>query len=562
MHTFPSQIRRKSISNQLRGLLEVEPLHFTCYAASEATRVEKMDSAAAIQASTMMDEIMFEPMSQQQMLVNALNQNNDVGVIGGGGGGGSGSNTNPVHMEYLAKDWSKPAGVYQTLAKQKGDDYMNNVKNILSDQLIAHKKKTMDGSSSTKQNIGGGNKPSTPSVKDMMADELFKHLSKQLKGKIPAHNPYIAEIMAEANLAYTPEGSSEPVAAKNAARSKRICEYVHENISEDGSTIIPWHKLLTNPSKQMIVVDRMHSGARRFVTLDFGQPVMLTDILVPACEDLVSLAIDIWCFDEDNDSSRLLLTGDIGSKTIVLSDMQPPPICRFVKLTITGRYGISAPRCKIPIGQFFGHVLVLDNDGYAHTIMNYIKTKPTNLPGQLKALHSLYEDVHCRYSLSSSKLTELLDPLFNGDISNVAHMQAYLNQPRDGPATGGSSSSSGGGCNGNCSSTEPSPSSSSSASSSAGQVDHTRIMSVYEECISFQHQLNIIQNVIRRLDAANRDDSAHAVATTPATMQTISSDKLRVLSECLLDLLLNYMNEYGSQVGCLKVMLCKQLQNN
>lgn len=49
----------------------------------------------------------------------------------------------------------------------------------------------------------------------------------------------------------------------------------------------------------------------------------------------------------------------------------------------------------------------------------------------MKALQALYEDVHCRYSLSSAKLIELLEPLFNSDISNVAHMQAYLNKNKD-----------------------------------------------------------------------------------------------------------------------------------
>lgn len=61
--TFPSQIRRKGISNQLRGLLDVEPLHFTCFAASEATRIENMDSVAAVQANNIIEEIIFETAS-------------------------------------------------------------------------------------------------------------------------------------------------------------------------------------------------------------------------------------------------------------------------------------------------------------------------------------------------------------------------------------------------------------------------------------------------------------------------------------------------------------------
>lgn len=56
---------------------------------------------------------------------------------------------------------------------------------------------------------------------------------------------------------------------------------------------------------------------------------------------------------------------------------------------------------------------------------------PNNVQGQIKALHSLYEDVHCRYSLSSCKLLELLTPILNCELSNVAHMQAFINKQRE-----------------------------------------------------------------------------------------------------------------------------------
>lgn len=64
VQTFPQQIRRKSISNQLRGLLEVEPLHFTCCAASDATRVEKMDSVASSPTNSSIIEEIMMPLSQ------------------------------------------------------------------------------------------------------------------------------------------------------------------------------------------------------------------------------------------------------------------------------------------------------------------------------------------------------------------------------------------------------------------------------------------------------------------------------------------------------------------
>lgn len=135
---------------------------------------------------------------------------------------------------------------------------------------------------------------------------------------------------------------------------------------------------------------------------------------------------------------------------------------------------------------------------------------------QLKALHSLYEDVHCRYSLSRSKLMELLDPLFNSYISNVAHMQAYLNKNMDPDNI---------------------------------SIDHTKILNVYEECISFQHQLNIIQNVLNRVDPTNNLSPTSVKHNNKNdNLSSVSSDKLRVLSECLVEMLMHFLIEYGVKV--------------
>lgn len=116
---------------------------------------------------------------------------------------------------------------------------------------------------------------------------------------------------------------------------------VTEKVIED-NTVLQWHKLLSPPPKQMMVVDRMHSGARRYVTLDFGSPIMLTDMMIPACEDLFSLFIDIWCFDEEADSMRLVAANDIGFKSLVLSDLQPPPICRYMKVKYCKLFGFNS----------------------------------------------------------------------------------------------------------------------------------------------------------------------------------------------------------------------------
>ena len=95
----------------------------------------------------------------------------------------------------------------------------------------------------------------------------------------------------------------------------------------------PWQQMMYVPPQQALVIDRMHSGARRFVVLDFGAPVLLTDMVIPACNDLVSLSIDIWVQREEIDGQRLIVASDISMRSLVICDLQPPPVCRYLKVS-------------------------------------------------------------------------------------------------------------------------------------------------------------------------------------------------------------------------------------
>ena len=78
------------------------------------------------------------------------------------------------------------------------------------------------------------------------------------------------------------------------------------------------------------------ADTRRFVVLDFGQPIRLTDVVIPACADVTSLAIDIWLEGETVDAQRLVVCSDINTKCLVLSDIQPACVCRFLKVITSG----------------------------------------------------------------------------------------------------------------------------------------------------------------------------------------------------------------------------------
>lgn len=96
----------------------------------------------------------------------------------------------------------------------------------------------------------------------------------------------------------------------------------------------------------------MHSGARRHITIDFGKPVLLTDIFIPSCSDLVTVTIDIWLKGEDIDETRLVVAMDIGSRNLLLTDLQHPPLCRFMKVN-SSTYLLLFNYCNLIVFSLF-----------------------------------------------------------------------------------------------------------------------------------------------------------------------------------------------------------------
>lgn len=79
-------------------------------------------------------------------------------------------------------------------------------------------------------------------------------------------------------------------------------------------------------------MDFFFIGARRFVTLDFGKPIVLTDVVIPSCTDLASLSIDVWVQGEELDGQRFVVASDIGVRSLIMTDIMPPVVCRYLKV--------------------------------------------------------------------------------------------------------------------------------------------------------------------------------------------------------------------------------------
>ena len=61
---------------------------------------------------------------------------------------------------------------------------------------------------------------------------------------------------------------------------------------------------------------------------------MLTDVIIPSSMDLASLSIDVWVEGEEVDGQRLIVASDIGHRTLVMNNIMPAPVCRYLKVGI------------------------------------------------------------------------------------------------------------------------------------------------------------------------------------------------------------------------------------
>ena len=70
---------------------------------------------------------------------------------------------------------------------------------------------------------------------------------------------------------------------------------IEMNVHPQGnSSSHKWQHLLCSGSTLYLVMERLHSGVRKFVVLDFGSSVILTDVFIPSCVDWMAITIDVW----------------------------------------------------------------------------------------------------------------------------------------------------------------------------------------------------------------------------------------------------------------------------
>ena len=121
------------------------------------------------------------------------------------------------------------------------------------------------------------------------------------------------------------------------------------------STVPDLHRwLLQQPKQFMLTVDSVQSGAVYYATFAMEYAVELTDFFIPPCEYMSSVAVDVWDEGDADNPTRLGSTNDFSTKAFVLSNISPPPLCKFVKVSLGGKLGSGGALAKVNMGVFFG----------------------------------------------------------------------------------------------------------------------------------------------------------------------------------------------------------------
>uniref|UniRef100_A0A3P9HCQ6 Baculoviral IAP repeat containing 6 n=1 Tax=Oryzias latipes TaxID=8090 RepID=A0A3P9HCQ6_ORYLA len=487
----------------LTGLLEVEPLHFTCISTSDGTRVERDDAS------------MFT--------VSTFGVTPTVGGLSTGTVGEAStalSSAAQVALQSLSHAMVSAEQQLQVL-----QDKQQQLLKLQQQKAKLEAKLHQTTSAAAAVASGVPIHNSVPSNASS-APGFFIHPSDVIP-PTPKTTP----------LFMTPP-LTPPNEAVSAAFSAELAHLFPGSMMDTGPVNLSAHKnthkskpspmgsglalaisqashFLQPPPHQSIIIERMHSGARRFVTLDFGHPVLLTDALIPTCSDLASLSIDIWTLGEEVDGRRLVVATDISTHSLILHNLLPPPVCRFMKITVIGRYGSTNARAKIPLGFYYGHTYILPWESELKLMHDPLRgesegASQPDVDQHLSMMVALQEDIQCRYNLACHRLETLLQNIDLPPLNSANNAQYFLRKP------------------------------------DKVVEEDQRVFSAYQDCIQLQLQLNLAHHAVQRLRVSlGASRKSLLTSGSPGAQDLVhnsSTEQLRTIIRYLLDTLLSLLH--------------------
>ncbi|XP_034964150.2 baculoviral IAP repeat-containing protein 6 isoform X3 [Zootoca vivipara] len=483
----------------LTGLLEVEPLHFTCVSTSDGTRIERDDAMSTFGVTPAVGGLSSGTVGEASTALSSAAQ---------------------VALQSLSHAMASAEQQLQVL--QEKQQQLLKLQQQKA-KLEAKLHQTTAAAAAAASAVGPVHN-SVPS-NSVAAPGFFIHPSDVIPPTpkttplfmtpplTPPNEAVSAVINAE--LAQLFPGSVIDPPPVNLSAHNKNANKSRTNPLGTGLALAISHAshFLQPPPHQSIIIERMHSGARRFVTLDFGRPILLTDVLIPTCGDLASLSIDIWTLGEEVDGRRLVVATDISTHSLILHDLIPPPVCRFMKITVIGRYGSTNARAKIPLGFYYGHTYILPLESELKIMHDPLRgeVESANQPEidqHLAMMVALQEDIQCRYNLACHRLETLLQSIDLPPLNSANNAQYFLRKP------------------------------------DKAVEEDSRVFSAYQDCIQLQLQLNLAHHAVQRLKVAlGASRKILKEQSDPKELiQMSSTEQLRTIIRYLLDTLLSLLH--------------------
>ncbi|XP_035388617.1 baculoviral IAP repeat-containing protein 6 isoform X5 [Electrophorus electricus] len=498
----------------LTGLLEVEPLHFTCVSTSDGTRVERDDAS------------MFT--------VSTFGVTPTVaGLSAGPVGEASTALSSAAQVALQSLSHAMVSAEQQLQVLQEKQQQLLKLQQQKA-KLEAKLHQTTSAAAQAASSVGPVHNSVPPNPAG--APGFFIHPSDVIPPTPKTTPLFMTPPLTPPNEAVSaaigvelaqlfPGSIVEPLPVNLSAQNKSTHKAKPSPMG-CGLALAISHAshFLQPPPHQSVIIERMHSGARRFVTLDFGRPVLLTDALIPTCADLASLSIDIWTLGEEVDGRRLVVATDISTHSLVLHDLLPPPVCRFMKITVIGRYGSTNARAKIPLGFYYGHTYILPWEGELKLMHDPLRGESEaacqpDLEQHLTMMAALQEDIQCRYNLACHRLETLLQNVDLPPLNSANNAQYFLRKP------------------------------------DKAVEEDSRVFSAYQDCMQLQLQLNLAHHAVQRLRVSLGAGRARAPDTREPRdlVHNSSTEQLRTIIRYLLDTLLSLL--HGSNGHCVPAVL-------
>ncbi|XP_076848185.1 LOW QUALITY PROTEIN: dual E2 ubiquitin-conjugating enzyme/E3 ubiquitin-protein ligase BIRC6 [Brachyhypopomus gauderio] len=499
----------------LTGLLEVEPLHFTCVSTSDGTRVER-DDASMFTVST--------------FGVTPTVAGLPAGSVGPMGEASTAlSSAAQVALQSLSHAMVSAEQQLQVL--QEKQQQLLKLQQQKA-KLEAKLHQTTSAAAQATSSVGPMHNSVPPNPAG--APGFFIHPSDVIPPTPKTTPLFMTPPLTPPNEAVSaaigvelaqlfPGSIVEPPPVNLSAQNKNTHKAKPSSMGGGLALAISQAShFLQPPPHQSIIIERMHSGARRFVTLDFGRPVLLTDALIPTCADLASLSIDIWTLGEEVDGRRLVVATDISTHSLVLHDLLPPPVCRFMKITVIGRYGSTNARAKIPLGFYYGHTYILPWESELKLMHDPLRGEndaacQPDLEQHLTMMAALQEDIQCRYNLACHRLETLLQNVDLPPLNSANNAQYFLRKP------------------------------------DKAVEEDSRVFSAYQDCMQLQLQLNLAHHAVQRLRVSLGAGRARPPRHPHHLVHNSPTEQLRTIIRYLLDTLLSLL--HGSNGHCVPAVL-------